>query len=75
MIYKTSNYIKCKGIQIERIENRIRLAFVRCPKCRRYVNLYKDELNTNNEDAKTIKSKKCVCGLKIMYILEGWEEK
>jgi len=75
MTYKTAEYIKCEGVQIERIESRIRLAFVRCPKCRRYVNLYKDELNTTKEDAKTIKSKKCSCGLKTVFILEGWHEK
>jgi len=75
MTFKTSTYIKCAGIQIEKIGGRWRLAFVRCPKCRRYVNLYKDELNLNGDEVKTNSSKKCSCGMKTMYILEGWNKR
>ena len=74
MTFKTSSFIKCTGVQIEKIGGRFRLAFVRCPKCRRYVNLYKDELDISEKDAKTRKSKKCSCGLKIMFVLEGWNK-
>jgi len=74
MTFKTSNFIKCTGVQIEKIDDRYRLAFVRCPKCRRYVNIYKDELRIEDENGYMLKDKKCSCGLKTRFILEGWNK-
>jgi len=75
MTFKTTRFIKVKNNQIEKIDNRIRLAFVRCPKCKRYVNLYKDELKLNDNEVRTIRAKKCSCGMKTVYVLEGWHDK
>jgi formylmethanofuran dehydrogenase subunit E len=70
--YKTKDYIKCKGVQIEVIHGRTRLAFVRCPKCREYVSVYKDELK--DEKGRT-KFKKCLCGFGKTLKMIGWQER
>ena len=66
--YRIANYIRCRGEQIENVLGRIRLAFVRCPKCREYIGIYKDELSVTGQT----KSKKCTCGLVGSLILENW---
>lgn len=69
--FETSEYIKCKGEQIENIEGRWRLAFVRCPKCREYISVYKDEIYS---DGRT-HMKRCLCGFKKSLILTKWEKR
>ena len=66
--YTIDNYIKCRGVQQERILDRVRLAFVRCPKCKRYMGIYQDELSATGQT----KTKKCSCGFRNSLILKNW---
>jgi len=68
--FETSDYLKCKNEYIENIEGRWRLAFVRCPKCREYISIYKDEINS---DGRT-RMKRCLCGFKKSLILTKWKK-
>ena len=68
--FETSEYIKCKGEQIENIEGRWRLAFVRCPKCREYISVYKDEIDSNGRT----RMKRCLCGFKKSLMLKKWKK-
>lgn len=68
--FQVSDYIKCKGKYIEKIEDRWRLAFVRCPKCNEYISIYRDEIN----DKGYVKSKRCLCGFKKSLILKKWKK-
>jgi hypothetical protein len=72
MIHKTKKYIKCKGYQVEHLENRWKIAYLRCPKCNRYITLYKDETKKTLNDLRTIQEKKCSCGHRSIYILENF---
>ena len=66
--FETEDYIRCKGMQIEQFEGRWRLAFVHCPKCREYINVYKDEINSRG---RTI-AKKHMCGFYKSLLLKNW---
>ena len=66
--YRIYNYIRCRGEQMENVLGRIRLAFVRCPKCREFMGVYQDEISSTGQT----KTKKCPCGLKGSLILENW---
>ena len=66
--YVISNYIRCRGEQMENVLGRIRLAFVRCPNCREHMGIYKDEISNTGQT----RSKKCPCGFKNSLILKNW---
>lgn len=68
--YSTSDYIECKGRYIENIGGRWRLAFVRCPKCREYISVYRDEIDS---DGRT-KMKRCLCGFRKSLVLKEWKK-
>jgi len=68
--FQTSDYIECKGQYIEIIGGCERLAFVRCPKCREYISVYKDEISS---DGRT-EMKRCLCGFKKSLILKKWKK-
>ncbi len=68
--FQTSDYIECKGKYIEIIGGRRRLAFVRCPKCREYISVYEDEINS---DGRT-ETKRCLCGFKQSLKLKKWKK-
>ena len=70
--FKTKDYMKCKGIYAEVIEGRIRVAFIKCPKCREYISVYKDELKDNNGRTK---NKRCPCGFSKSFRLVDWKKK
>lgn len=72
MIHKTKKFIKTKGYQVEKIDNRWKIAYLRCPKCNRYITLYKDETKRYENDLRTISQKKCTCGLKSIFVLEDF---
>ena len=63
-----SKYIRCIGVQREKLFGRTRLAFVRCPKCREYISVYQDEISVTGQT----KSKRCLCGFKSSLILKNW---
>lgn len=65
------NYIKCRGVAVEMINKKIRVAFVRCPKCRGWISLYKEDLDS---EGKTRYPKKCSCGFKDMLYLEDYDD-
>ncbi len=65
--YLISDYIKCEGTLAENIGGRIRIAFIRCPKCRKFISVYKDEISGD-----ITKPKRCVCGLIKSYELENY---
>lgn len=67
--YETKDYIKCRSAQVENFEGRWRLAFVRCPKCREYISIYKDEIYSNGL---TRILKKCTCGFNKRMLLKKW---
>ena len=62
-----SKYIRCRGKHLENVLGRQRLAFVRCPKCKRHMGVYQDELSITGQT----KSKKCSCGFKNSLILKN----
>lgn len=66
--YETRDYIKCVGDQIEQLEGRWKLAYVRCPKCREYISVYKDEIDSDG----ITKPKRCLCGFKKCLKLKKW---
>lgn len=66
---KITNYIKCTGVTIEKIDDRLRIAFFRCPSCRKYMSLYKDEVDSRGRTV----YKKCTCGLNESFLLEKWK--
>lgn len=66
--YTAHKYIRCGGKHIENILGRIRLAFVKCPKCTEYISVYKDEISGNGQT----KIKKCLCGYRNSLILKNW---
>lgn len=68
--YRTSDYIKCEGASAEMIDGRLRVAFVRCPKCRKYLSFYKDEMSYD-----TTKPKRCMCGMIKSYKLKSYINK
>lgn len=68
--FETSDYIECKGQYIENIEGRLRIAFVRCPKCREFISVYEDEIDSKGKT----KMKRCLCGFKKHLILKKWKE-
>lgn len=70
--YTTDDYIKCKGIQIEKIGNYWRLAFVRCPKCKEYISIYKNDID---ENGRTRITKKCFCGFEKAFVLKRWKKR
>ena len=70
--FKTKDYMRCEGIYAEVIEGRRRIAFVRCPKCRKFISIYSDELRNN--DGRT-KQKKCLCGFLKTFELINWKKK
>lgn len=70
--FRTDDYIKCKGIYAEVIENRLRIAFVRCPKCREHISVYKDELEDQEGHTKL---KKCRCGFQKTLLLKKWAKR
>jgi len=67
--FKTANYIRCTGVTIEKIDGRIRLAFIRCPTCRKYMSLYRDEVDSRGRTV----YKKCTCGIIKSFLLEKWK--
>ena len=69
--YETSDYIKCKGRMIEEFEGKIRVSFVRCPKCRKFISIHKDEIGREG----FTKIRKCLCGVKTSFILKKWKTK
>lgn len=66
--YETKDYIRCVGKFMELYEGRIKVAYVRCPKCRGYINVYHDEIDS---EGKTV-LKKCLCRFRKKLILKGW---
>ncbi|MFA5395064.1 MAG: hypothetical protein WC346_03505 [Methanogenium sp.] len=68
--FETSEYIVCKGQYIEIIEGRTRIAFARCPKCREYISVYEDEIDSKGKT----KVKKCTCGFKKHLMLKKWKK-
>lgn len=71
MIITKNNYIKCRGGAVENIGGKIRIAFFRCPKCREWVSLYKEDLDS---EGKTRNPKKCTCGFIDMLYLDEFDE-
>jgi len=70
--YRTKEYIKCKGVYAEVIDGRKRIAFVTCPKCRKFISVYKDELK--DKKGRT-KQKRCLCGFSKTLELIDWSKK
>ena len=70
--FKTKDYMRCEGIYAEVIEGRTRVAFIRCPKCRKYISVYSDELR--DVDGHT-RQKKCGCGFFKTFELTNWKKK
>ena len=66
--YTVSTYIRCVGKHLENILGRWRLAFIRCPKCRKHMGIYQDELSVIGQT----KAKKCSCGYNNSLILKNW---
>ena len=66
--FETEDYIRCKGQQIEQLEGRWRLAFVRCPKCREYISVYNNEINSRGRTT----LKKHLCGFYKSLLLKNW---
>lgn len=62
-------FIRCTGQFIEAIEGRVKLAYVRCPKCKEYISIYHDEIQDNGI---TRKPKKCLCGFFKRLELKDW---
>lgn len=69
-MYEIDNYIKCLPGQIEKIEGRWRLAFVRCPKCKEFIGIYHDEIMAEGKTT----TKMHLCGFKGRFILKKWEK-
>lgn len=67
----TTDYIVCRGITIENICGKIRIAFVRCPKCHCWMSLYKGDLDS---DGRTRHPKECTCGFIDSVTLDEWNE-
>ena len=67
--YSTNKFIRCTGQFIEAIEGRVKLAYVRCPKCREYISIYHDEIQNNGI---TRVNKKCLCGFRKRIQLKNW---
>lgn len=66
---ETDQYYKCKSEHAEIIDGRLRVAFVRCPKCRSYISVYKDDIGQNGQT----QLKKCInCGLHRSLKLKNW---
>ena len=66
---ETKEYIKCKGQIMEEIEGKKRVAFIRCPKCKNYISLYKNEVHKNG---RTIIKRCIMCGLYRSLKLLNW---
>lgn len=64
-------YIKSTLGTTEIIDGRVKIGFVRCPKCNTWLGLYKDEINTHGV---TRKIKECKCGFNDKITLEDWDE-
>ncbi len=69
--YRTREYVKCKGVYAEIIEGRMRIAFVTCPKCRKPISVYKDEMT--RDDGHT-RQKRCLCGFSKTLELIDWKK-
>ena len=67
--FSTSDYIKCEGQYMEKIEGRLRLAFVRCPKCGKHIGVYDDEIDERGRTG----MKRCLCGFKKCLKLKKWK--
>ena len=65
--YLISDYIKCEGETAENIGGRIRAAFIRCPKCQKFISVYRDEISGD-----ITKPKRCMCGLIKTYELKNY---
>jgi antirestriction protein len=65
-----NNYIKCRGNTVENISDKIRIAFVRCPKCHGWFSLCKEDLDN---EGKTRHPKRCSCGFIDMLYLEEFD--
>lgn len=70
---KTSNYIKLAWGAKEKIEGRIRIGFLRCPKCKSSFGIYKDEFRSDGKSIREIKHPPC--GFRSMVELKEWEER
>jgi hypothetical protein len=60
-----------KSVQ-EIIENRLRIGFAECPKCRNVFGIYQDEIDSKGFSRGIIRHS---CGFASPIILENWEEK
>jgi hypothetical protein len=67
----TNKYIKCHGNTIENIDGKIKIGFVRCPKCNGWIPLFKDEIGY---DGKSIHPLRCTCGLVDVFHIEKLDE-
>lgn len=73
MWFKTKDYLKHAWGAKERIDDRIRIGFLRCPKCRTSFGIYMDEFR---EDGKSIGSiMHAPCGFKASIELENWQKR
>jgi hypothetical protein len=66
----TKQYIKCRGNTVEVIDGKIKIGFVRCPKCRSWAGIYKGELDNEGRTKRPLTCVKCKFSDK--YVLEGW---
>jgi len=67
----TNKFIKCERGTLEEVEKRIKVGFVRCPKCNGWIPLFKDEIGS---DGKSIHPLHCTCGLVDVFNVEELDE-
>ena len=72
MRYTTDQYYKTQKGVTEMIDDRIRIGFVRCPKCRSLFGIYHDEFY---EDGRSRENIFHSCGFNLPLLLKDWEEK
>lgn len=69
-------YIKSPLGALEMFAGRVRVGYVRCPKCNEWISLYKDELYQVDFDSdfRTKYGKRCTCGFYDRIELIDWDD-